>query len=321
MKIRINSNRAKHALSRWSDFKELRRVRSLRSTTFKFFISWKSRSRHIVTLRQAMILRLREVLKCNYLAYCMKGFCLNLTMKRVSMIVDLYASRTHLSFWRLRTLRRRKIRRMLDLLLDGHHHQVLRLYFRYLKVLFGPARISEKIFLQETIFRRWRCYFVAVRYYRMGLFAQTLEAWRGLVFGRLAARFNVRRGRRIASRLLTRIRQQRCSNMRVFFNRWAVQANVPLPGIRIKNISNVAQISKKQFPASLASVNKFTILSDQGLVDNGTSKKKDIFSHESLDTWKANIVSARNSKFPVNWKHASLQDSFSVKELSATTIR
>ena len=158
-----------------------------------------------------MIARLRETLNRTVLAYALKGFKTNLVMKRVSLVLDTFTSRRYLSVWQQKTSRRCRIRRMLSLLLDGHHFLTKRLYFRFWKALNGPAWRSEKVFFQETIFRRWRCCFVAMRHYRINLLSQVFVEWNGLVFGRLAARFNVRRGRCIAARLLTRIRQQRCS--------------------------------------------------------------------------------------------------------------
>lgn len=319
--IRFDSLRLQKAVAHWSHYRIVKRKNSSQALVRTCLALWKSTSQRAAIQRQGMIHRLRETLNRHSLEYGMKGFRSNLTMRKVGLVVETHITKRHLSFWRIKTSRRGKIRRMLSLLLAGHHFLLIRLHFRYWKALMGPARKSERVFFQETIFRRWRCCFVAMRHYKMSLYSQVFEEWGGLVFGRLAARFNVRRGRRIAARLLTRIRQQRCSKLRVFFNRWATKAEVSLPGIRIKNAGHATSTMKKRASiASRSSAGTSRVPPTKPFDHDAAIPPEEILSKEDLQTWRASIRNARGSETLSASKRFSLQGVADFKELAATTI-
>ena len=159
---------------------------------------------------------------------------------------------------------------------------------------------------------------MALRHNKIRLLSQVFDEWNGLVFGRLAARFNVRRGRRIAARLLTRIRQQRCSKLRVFFNRWAAKADVSLPGLRLKNTVRSARVVSSNLRGNSAATSvDFT----QNPTSNpNLTTREDLISKEALQSWHSQIKNARLDDSMTSSRKFAFQSVATYKELAASTV-
>jgi hypothetical protein len=316
LQVRINSNLLKSAVSSWLSEHRVIMKKKILSIERSIFNRWKYAIQSGARKRDSMIQRLLLAMNLNSMAYGFKGLRFAVHMKKIGLTAERVLSSDHLRTWLSKTRTRLKLRAAVGGLVKGFWYTRLRLFFSFWKACAGAAMRSETVFFHETVFRRWRCCFVARRHYKMSLISMVFDDWSRLVFGRLTARHNIRRGRRIAAKLLTKIRQQRCSTIRVFFNRWATQAEVPLPGLRLK-----ANPKKQSLNKAILSRLAANGGNSHALLLPETSEESKSAARESLRGWQTSIMSVRSSSSLMSSsKRFTVQSVASYRDLAAQTV-
>lgn len=288
LNVRLESKRCSSALRLLALFAKQRCNKRRLIELQQLFQIWKNFMEKKKLRRLSFLLRLRHVLDYSKMTYVLLGLKLNVTIRNLESNVSWTLRKSSFVLWVKRFKKRSLLRKGIGLLVRGSSYQTLRLYWRLWKASAGPALRSERLFLRSIVFRRWRGCFVAARHFKIKLLGDVIEEWSGLVFGRLRARFQARRGRRIAARLMTRYSQRRCGHMRVYFNRWATNADVILPAQRLEAGLAKGRCKLHQ-KSSLVQDQPRTNLSFSELEVRGVETK------EALETWQSRIETIRKS--------------------------